>query len=346
MLKTTKLMTNRLNPKLISIITPNYNSHKYILETIQSIARQTYENWEWLIIDDGSSDESPGIIQKWCEQDSRIHFNKRQGANKGASVCRNIGIEKSSGDYIIFLDADDLMEPFCLEQRIVFMQQNPMLDFAVFKMGYFQNEIGDTPGFVNHFYENKTDYLSNFLSYNIPWAITCPIWRTDFLFKNNIRFSEKYQRLQDPEFHTKILLKYNPQCIAIANSSVDCYYRQSQHTKAAIKENSFRNITNGFLFFLRDVAGNLDNTNQVENYQKELQQFITNVFHTLLFQYRLSSSNNLLSFYKEVKKVGFNMPFSSLIIILFYYLNRLRLTFLKGAGISRIWKTATASKYN
>lgn len=109
--------------ELISIITPCYNSNDFISETIDSVINQSYKNWELLIIDDCSTDNSVEIIQKYLEKDSRIKLfinNK----NSGAAVSRNLGLLKSSGRFISFIDSDDLWEPLKLEIQINFMLSN------------------------------------------------------------------------------------------------------------------------------------------------------------------------------------------------------------------------------
>lgn len=110
------------NP-LISIITPLYNAENFITETISSIQIQTYSNWEVLIVDDFSNDLSPQIIEKLKLVDSRIQFI-RNDVNKGAADCRNQGTELAKGEYIAFLDADDLWHKEKLEKQLRFMQAN------------------------------------------------------------------------------------------------------------------------------------------------------------------------------------------------------------------------------
>ena len=92
---------------LVSIITPCYNSEKFIAETIQSVQNQTYQNWEMIIVDDGSSDQTVAIIKTLMKIDSRIHFFPLEN-NVGAAKARNIGINYAKGKYITFLDADDI----------------------------------------------------------------------------------------------------------------------------------------------------------------------------------------------------------------------------------------------
>ncbi|MQP51516.1 MULTISPECIES: glycosyltransferase family 2 protein [unclassified Flavobacterium] len=102
---------------LVSIITPSYNSAKFIAETIQSVQNQTYQNWEMIIIDDGSSDETESVVFAIIQNDNRIQFHKLT-QNSGPAVARNTGIEKASGDYLTFIDADDIWFPTFIENNI------------------------------------------------------------------------------------------------------------------------------------------------------------------------------------------------------------------------------------
>ncbi len=104
----------------ISIITPCYNSAKFLEETIQSVLNQNFTNWEWIITDDKSSDNSVEIIQN--VQDSRIILIEAE-KNGGAGHARNLSLEKAKGRFITFLDADDFWEPNFLEEMLTFMKR-------------------------------------------------------------------------------------------------------------------------------------------------------------------------------------------------------------------------------
>ena len=108
---------------LVSIITPNYNSGRFIQDCIESVRAQIYTNWEMIIVDDCSRDNSKDIIKKLSERDERIH-TVFLDKNIGAAGARNIAIRKASGKYIAFLDADDLWSPDKLERQISFMHQH------------------------------------------------------------------------------------------------------------------------------------------------------------------------------------------------------------------------------
>lgn len=108
---------------LVSIITPSYNSADFIVETIESILAQTYTNWELLITDDCSTDNTFDIVGKYIERDSRIKFF-RLTTNSGAGVARNNSIKEAKGRFLAFCDSDDCWYPQKLEKQLAFMVEN------------------------------------------------------------------------------------------------------------------------------------------------------------------------------------------------------------------------------
>lgn len=107
---------------MISIIIPAYNAEKYILETINSVINQTFKDWELIIIDDGSTDKTANIVKEFCENDKRINYYYQK--NSGVSVARNFGMSKAKGEYIAFLDADDIWLPEFLKYTVNFLNNN------------------------------------------------------------------------------------------------------------------------------------------------------------------------------------------------------------------------------
>lgn len=107
---------------LISVITPAYNAAKFIGETIESVINQTYSNWEMVIVDDCSKDETRSIIEKYAKIDQRIKLYVLD-ENSGAAVARNKAMEMAKGRYIAFLDSDDRWLPEKLEKQLKFMQE-------------------------------------------------------------------------------------------------------------------------------------------------------------------------------------------------------------------------------
>ena len=108
---------------LVSVITPSYNSSLYIEATIRAVLAQTYSNWELLITDDCSTDDTVAIVERYVQQDSRIKLF-RLGKNSGAALARNNSIREARGRYIAFLDSDDVWMPQKLERQLAFMVEN------------------------------------------------------------------------------------------------------------------------------------------------------------------------------------------------------------------------------
>lgn len=107
----------------ISIITPVYNYEKLIEKTIECVLNQTYKNWEWLLVDDCSPDDSAIIIKKYAKNDNRIKYFKLS-ENSGAAVARNKALAESTGRFVAYLDADDLWKNDKLEKQVKFMLEN------------------------------------------------------------------------------------------------------------------------------------------------------------------------------------------------------------------------------
>lgn len=116
-----------------SVITPLYNCSKYLEQTIQSVISQTYENWEMIMVDDCSTDNSVEIAQSYAAQDERVKVIQLE-KNSGAAVARNTAIEAAQGRYIAFLDSDDQWLPHKLETQLAFMQkQNIAFSYAAYE---------------------------------------------------------------------------------------------------------------------------------------------------------------------------------------------------------------------
>lgn len=106
---------------LVSVIMPSWNTGQYIAESIKSVLNQTYTNWELLIVDDCSTDNTEDVVAAFADQRIKFFRNER---NKGAALTRNEALRKAQGEWIAFLDSDDLWKPEKLEKQILFMVKN------------------------------------------------------------------------------------------------------------------------------------------------------------------------------------------------------------------------------
>ena len=215
----------------VSIITPAKNRLKLLKETMDTVRNQGFDEWEHLIIDDGSNDGTCEEVSSRMASDPRIRYLRRTGDKFGASVCRNIGVEASCAEFIVFLDSDDLLSPDCLARRVQIMRRNTDLDFATFQTAVFQ----DTPGDLKREWDQELqgDDLLRFLYFECPWIITGPVWRRDSLLRLGL-FDEALLSWQDIDLHVRALtagLRY------LRFPEVDHHVRwQFEPTKVSIEQ--------------------------------------------------------------------------------------------------------------
>jgi glycosyltransferase involved in cell wall biosynthesis len=188
---------------LVSVIIPNYNRGDLLQETLESMLRQDYAEWEALVVDDGSTDSSAGVGSKYTQKDRRIRYLERDRNPRGAPTCRNIGLTESSGEYVIFLDSDDLLTPVALSQRIETIQNYPELDFWVFPILMFRDDPAKATTRWN--IDTGESDLHRFLILDAPWQTTGPIWRKEAVLKIG-GFTEGLACWQDVDFHLKAII--------------------------------------------------------------------------------------------------------------------------------------------
>ncbi|BCU11900.1 MULTISPECIES: glycosyltransferase family 2 protein [Microcystis] len=190
-----------MNSPVISIVIPTLNRSDLLQQALNSLQKQTFKDWEALVIDDGSQDDTEAKIQQMGLKDQRIHYLKRKGQKSGAPVCRNQGMEVAQGDYIIYLDSDDCLAPRSLENRLREMECHPDLDFGVFPCVLFKNQPGDMRVLFN--IDTDMNDIDRFLAFDIPWR--SPIWRRSSLLRLG-PWQENLPSWQDFEYHLRPLI--------------------------------------------------------------------------------------------------------------------------------------------
>lgn len=160
-----------MNNDLISIIIPTYNRAHLIVDTLNSIINQTYTNWECIVVDDASKDNTKEVVFDFIKKDSRFQFYTRPPELlKGANACRNYGFKKSKGKFVIWFDSDDIMSPFKIEKQINFLLENPEYDFCVDKYDNFSLDgtLKSEPAFdLNN---NNSFTLENYVLHKNFWG--------------------------------------------------------------------------------------------------------------------------------------------------------------------------------
>ncbi|WP_411768220.1 glycosyltransferase family 2 protein [Winogradskyella sp. A3E31] len=218
-------MTNNL----ISIIIPTYNRRSLLPETLDSIAKQTYTNFECLVIDDRSTDETKDYLITYSQKDPRFkYFLRFEDKPKGANVCRNIGLDMAKGDYIVFFDSDDVMTPDHLEVKIHGLQSN-RCDFVITKTKYFNFDDGNLSLDVNYTFKTKDISLYNYVSQTINW-LTLDIAIVSHIAKQ-CRFNELLSSGQEYNYFSKILTKTTNGVILDNIVSLRRYHQESIQSK-------------------------------------------------------------------------------------------------------------------
>ncbi|GAF64969.1 putative glycosyltransferase [Bacillus sp. TS-2] len=151
------------NRPLVSIVTPVFNSEKFIGEMIKSVQQQTYKQWELIMVDDCSTDRSEEIINKIIQEDERIKLISLK-ENKGAAIARNTAIQEARGKYLAFLDSDDLWLPQKLEKQVQFMEKHKyVFSFTAYRLikedGEKRNKVIPAPAVITYEYLLKNTII-------------------------------------------------------------------------------------------------------------------------------------------------------------------------------------------
>jgi glycosyltransferase involved in cell wall biosynthesis len=206
----------------ISIIIPTKNRCALLKQCLASIQAQTFEDWEAIVCDDGSTDRTAELVRELCDTDARIRWVPRDSKRPpGAPARRNDGLSLALGEYVIFLDDDDLLDTCCLHNRRHQMLSNEDLDFVIGQSQAFFSVPGDTDRFFNR--RTTENDLIRFLAGDVVWPTQGGLWKTEAV-RTIGGWREDLPRWQDWEFHIRALaagLKYRHLDVA------DTYWRLS-----------------------------------------------------------------------------------------------------------------------
>lgn len=182
-----------MEKKTVSIIIPVYNVEDYILECLSSISAQTFEgNIECILVDDCSSDKSLDLIRKFIDDDkSKVEYHViLQEKNQRQGIARNVGIKNAKGEYILFVDSDDVISPHCLEVMFCEIEKHPNADYVLCSMIDMDGNISFAPIGYPSFVSNKKWLMSKslFSEGGIPPGPVNKLIRKSLILDNNIFF--------------------------------------------------------------------------------------------------------------------------------------------------------------
>ena len=230
----------------VSIIIPVYNAEKYIGRCITSIVDQDYSDFELILVDDGSKDESSKICSVFADRDNRVKVIHQN--NCGVSVARNVGIKKSTGNYIIFVDADDYLLPGAITDLYNNMLQTKCeLVCGSYKMQKTRERM-KVISYHDAVYKNE-DYDNNFIDIlrkiaNAPWG---KVFDANIIRKNNISFPERIPYAEDTIF----LIRYC-RCIRSLSVCSEVLYNYNFTDSNSAMRKSYPNLYIYFYLVLKE----------------------------------------------------------------------------------------------
>ena len=213
------------NDYSLAVVIPCWNCESYIGAMMDCLIHQTFDDWMAFLIDDGCTDGTGEIIKTYSAKDQRINYIKRNRGPKGAPTCRNIGFDMTEGaKYVIFLDADDLIAPFCFEQRVRMMENAVDADFISFPSKAFQEDPYDKLrwGFG---IKGCQETLLSLLNWRTLSIVVCTnIYKRDSLVAKGLVWDERLLSMQDSDFNIQAFCKGLRHEFA-SDARIDYFYR-------------------------------------------------------------------------------------------------------------------------
>ncbi len=257
----------------VSIIIPCYNQAEFLSDTLTSLSRQTLGDFECIIVDDGSTDNSASIAEEFAKNDLRFSVVRKE--NGGTATARNAGLKRATGKYIQFLDADDDMEHDKLRRQTEFMDSRG-LDVSYTDFVYFKEDGSSNRTFIPHPHGKSRTTFGLHFSLLTRWGVDFSLppcaflYRREFLEANGLHFSESIRYREDWDFHLSVSsICSKAECV---DGYVGAYYRINLKGKTS----SADKITRGNIGYIVYKCPQL------------------NVVDFLLFAYRLSCEVLLL----------------------------------------------------
>lgn len=266
---------------MISVIVPIYNAQEYLDECIQSIIYQSYKELEILLIDDGSTDNSPQICEKYSAEDSRVIYVRKQ--NGGVSSSRNLGLDMAQGEYVVFVDADDYLEKDIVQHAFNVMEQDSS-ELVVWNAIEVNGDklkcckpISKQPGNKEEIYASLiSNYHDKFYMGDYIRAVWGKMLRLDVIKNNNIKFDEQLYIGEDAIF----LIQYLSHINRINNMNEYGYFYRILSSSAVRRHKA--DLLQQSIIQLKSYKSIIGNKNNNSLINTSLCVFQWNIFHSLV----------------------------------------------------------------
>lgn len=309
-----------MNDYLISVVIPVYNVEKYLDECVQSVLSQTYENFELILVNDGSKDSSGAICDKYAQMDPRVQVIHK--ANGGLSDARNVGTQQAKGRYIVYIDSDDY---YCDRDFLKKINEKANCGYDVicykFKKYFEAQKAFGACSFSCPDIE-KIDSLAGRINEMVSRdAFYCSAWskaiRLDIIKENGIEF-EKGLLAEDQEWYYHVLLK--TQSITYIDEAVLVYRQRSNSISSSFGEKNLKNC----IYILNKWYQSIPQANLSEEYKTALLNSVGKLYCNVLIAYANFDSAEKKKYFSRIKQLK---------VLLRYHLNPRTNTFYK---VSRI----------
>ncbi len=244
-----------------SVIVPVYNVEKYLDRCINSIISQKYNDFELILVDDGSPDNCPEICDNWAKKDGRIKVIHKE--NGGLSSARNAGLDIAKGDYILFIDSDDYITDNFFNEVEKYTQKNSLIVFTCI----YRKISGDKKREIKNLDNNysmfeKTKYLISSRTVNTAWS---KIFDRELIEKYNMRFGEKFVPAEDFAFSVKYLLLCEK--ASVINTAIYIY---DQRNLDSLSRGRKKNLINIYPAVFNSVYNDIINSKFTKEEKDEL----------------------------------------------------------------------------
>lgn len=274
---------------LLSVIIPCYNNGKYLLKMIDCFRHQTSDDWELIVVDDGSTDDTPQVVENTFCDLPNAYFYRRDRLPKGSVVCRNIGFEHAKGKYVCHLDADDLVSNNFVERRVAFMENNLAIDYASFPAIPFRDEQHLPTKFDRHISfgidKGYNDVLESFLREDYCFSVWNNIYRRDSILDMN--WDENVKIYTDFSFIVPGILKGLKHAF-YQSKEYDYYYRVGHSSNVMTSSFVSEDKHKSSIYLFSKTLDSLTNRDDFGIRKEQYLQFVTSHFARLLFYGNIS----------------------------------------------------------
>lgn len=228
---------------MISIIVPIYKVEKYIADTIHSIVNQSYQEFELILVDDGTPDRSASIAEEILQR-STVYYTIIRTENRGVSAARNTGLENAQGGYVIMVDSDDIISPGFLEDYVKLIATYPDSDILSTSFSVVDEKNGKifTKREDHLIVKSAKEAQLAFSTRSLMFLLPTMMFRRSFIEENHIRFDEGVRYSEDVQYIWKTLA-YNQQVIAHNTQS---NYNYILHSGSTMTASGYQKILTGY----------------------------------------------------------------------------------------------------